>query len=156
MSSFKHSFDEYFDIDCPGRQRLHTLYLQWPTQRSRYQWRWWRLCRWCHWSLFSILPSTYTEGELAAAFCQVSGFSVWLGLDKEKKQEEEEDYPLTTGSSERWDRSVYLGKLIDWEERWWGEKRREVVEASWDEEEEEEGHFVHPHLLVLIMLLLQP
>lgn len=43
--------------------------------------------------------------------------SLRLGRDKEEKQEEEE-YPVTAGSSERGDRSVYLGKLIDWEERW--------------------------------------
>lgn len=35
-----------------------------------------------------------------------------------KQEEEEEEYPVTAGSSEHGDRSVYLGKLIDWEERW--------------------------------------
>lgn len=49
-------------------------------------------------------------------FCPVSGFHACLGWDKEK--EEEKEYPVTAGSSERGDRSVYLGKLIDWEERW--------------------------------------
>lgn len=34
------------------------------------------------------------------------------------------------GSSERGDRSVYLGKLIDWEERWRGEKGRKLVEGA--------------------------
>lgn len=33
-------------------------------------------------------------------------------------EEEEEEYHVPAGSSERRDRSIYLGKVIDWEERW--------------------------------------
>ncbi len=53
--------------------------------------------------------------------------SLSLGWNEEEKEEE---YPVTAGSNERGDRSVYLGKLIDWEERWWGERGRKVVEGA--------------------------
>lgn len=103
----------------------------WPMQRSWCQWWgwWWRICRWCHQSLFSLLTPTHTKRELAVTFCLVSGFSLWLGWDKEE-EEEEDEYLVTVGSSEHGDRSAYLGKLIDWEESWWGEKGRKVVEGA--------------------------
>lgn len=57
----------------------------------------------------------FTSARRTVTFCWVSGYSPRLDWDRE---ELEEKYPLSSGSSERRDGSVYLGKLIDWEERW--------------------------------------
>lgn len=66
-------------------------------------------------ALYLALFPQHAKRELRETFCSVSCFSLWLDWDE---AEEKEDYPVSSGSSERRDRSVYLGKLIDWEERW--------------------------------------
>lgn len=51
---------------------------------------------------------------------------------------------------ERWDRSVYLGKLIDWEERWCRGERKKIGGRDTG------GWPSYPHLFVLIKWSLLP
>lgn len=102
------------------------LFYLWPIQRSWCQNGGWS----CHCSLFSLF---FTSARRTVTFCWVSGFSPRLDWDRE--EELEEKYPLSSGSSERRDGSVYLGKLIDWEERWWWGGKEE----KWWKGQREEG-----------------
>lgn len=95
------------------------LFYLWPIQRSWCQNGGWRLHRRCHRSLFSLFYFSTKNSNILLGVWLLS--PTWL----DREEELEEKYPLSSGSSERRDGSVYLGKLIDWEERWWwGERKK--------------------------------